>query len=501
MRFEVYKRKLGYKCCEEKGTTKPSIYPCFELVFNDGWNDYGVYSWFALWYFKDKERAPICIGELKIVKRGEDNTFDCIPKAFTDKLPKDFCSLGIQLSYYRKLKESLSREEQNFVLTTINDAAVSKHIQEEFAGENVFVNSLLRDLSSNQALSHAIFVLKGVPEDKAYSFSYNLTINNNNRKELISRWNVTLPFEANVYSRLLGIIGNNGVGKTTLLRNFVDDLLNRNVDVFNNSIPLFDSLCVISSTKHDQYRQLDRADNKYHLAYLDSSKIAEIKDTIRSINVRKTLNGKSLISIYHGLLLTCIGNQINILFEPNEEEEDGKLLPDNLDEIYPILSSGQRQILLMVSNLFAHIHLSSLIIIDEPEVHLHPKALTEFMSVLSNIINLFKSFAVVVTHSPLIVREIITPNVYQMQRLEGDIPSIGKVGFDTFGEDIALLYSRIFGYDENESVFTRIVSELCRKARSANSVIKRLETEMGIDLNLNAKMRVVEIFNRVDQDA
>ena len=42
-------------------------YPCFKLVFNHNWNDYGCYTWFSLWYLeKSNKNNWYYIGDLKI---------------------------------------------------------------------------------------------------------------------------------------------------------------------------------------------------------------------------------------------------------------------------------------------------------------------------------------------------------------------------------------------------------------------------------------------------
>ena len=207
------------------------------------------------------------------------------------------------------------------------------------------------------------------------------------------------------------------------------------------------------------------------------------------------------------MLKNCIGEQIDCLFSYRDEELVNGMLyhqpyidTSRLSDAYCLLSSGQRHILHMMTSLFSHIHMSSLVVIDEPEVHLHPKALIEFMDALQKTMVLFDSFAIIATHSPLIVREIITSNVYRMIRHDLNNSSIAKVSFNTFGEDIALLYARIFHYDEDDSIFTRLISQRAWKYKSADKLINFVENNMG-DIGLNARMRIIEIFNRSHTDA
>lgn len=503
MHFEVYKKSRGQRSDRPSGTTTPKKYPCFELVFNDGWNDYSIYSWFSLWYFSDKEKDPIHFGEVKIIDRDNNNTFDSIPQNFDYSLPDNFCSLGMDINYYKNLCQ-LSQFDRSKLLLCLRDIGIWSRIYEEFAEDSKVESSLLRDMASRQALSHAKFIHSGRPPEEAYSFTFNLSKIEKIDSNIV--WNVNLPFEASDWSRLIGIIGNNGVGKTFLLRNLVRALYYKEKDKFQDKLPLFDNLFVISSSKYDKYRSDDgdiECNETFHITSLDNTTSDELIEDLKGISHRKkTIHSKAYVEVFHDLLKNCIGEQIDCLFSYRDEElangtfyHQPYIDTDKLSDAYGLLSSGQRHILHMMTSLFSHIHMSSLVVIDEPEVHMHPKALIEFMDALQKTMVLFDSFAIIATHSPLIVREIITSNVYRMVRQDSDNPSIAKVPFNTFGEDIALLYARIFHYDEDDSIFTRVISQRASKYRSADKLINFVENEMG-EIGLNARMRIIEIFNR-----
>lgn len=508
MHFEVYRKTEGQRSDRVAGTTKPLQYPCFELVFNYGWNDYDVFSWFSLWYFFDSESDPIHLGEVKIIDRENNNTFDTVPRNFDYALPDNFCSLGMDISYYKNLLK-LNKLDRSKLLLCLRDIGIWSRIYEEFAEDSKLELSLLRDMASRQALSHAKFILSGRPPEEAYSFTFNLSEIENINSNIV--WNVTLPFEANEWSRLIGVIGDNGVGKTFLLRNLVQALYYKETDKFQGKLPLFDNLFVISSSKYDQYKSDDgdiKCNETFHITSLDNTTSMELIEDLKGISHRKkTIHSKAYVEVFHDLLKNCIGEQIDCLFSYQDEELPNGMFyhqpyidTTRLSETYDLLSSGQRHILHMMTSLFSHIHMSSLVVIDEPEVHLHPKALIEFMDALQQTMVLFDSFAIIATHSPLIVREIITSNVYRMVRQDEDNPSIAKVHFNTFGEDIALLYARIFHYDEDDSIFTRLISQRASKFRSADKLINFVENNIG-EIGLNARMRIIDIFNRSHTDA
>lgn len=54
-------------------STKPSSFPSCVLVFNVGWNDFGIQTRFKLYYY-DKDGRGHSIGELKLMKRNCEDT-------------------------------------------------------------------------------------------------------------------------------------------------------------------------------------------------------------------------------------------------------------------------------------------------------------------------------------------------------------------------------------------------------------------------------------------
>ena len=180
-----------------------------------------------------------------------------------------------------------------------------------------------------------------------------------------------------------------------------------------------------------------------------------------------------------------------------QEEEDKEIWTVNKEEISRLvtnLSSGELHTLLLLSHIYANIHLSSLLVIDEPEVHLHPSIIKDFMIFLCDILADFQSFAIVATHTPLIVREIANTNVFLMRRNDGGILQIGTVPFDTFGEDTTRLFQNIFGYDEADSYFIKVVKELRNNIMSYDEIVDYLEQYM--QLSFNSKLLIRDICSK-----
>lgn len=492
----------------------------FVLVFNDNWNDYGLYTSFALWYFPNGEKR--LIGELKIISTKDTVTYKLIKDGFT-KLGDNFCSLGQSVSYYRNLKNLLSEKECADVLTSLRDCAFDKRIYEEFKADDNMNTSLFRESYAIRTFYEAPSILKGRDPEEAYTFKY--TRNNPFDRRLSMDWNVQFDYDSAYFKRCIGIIGENGVGKTRMLSSFTKDFFNSNSLSFSHK-PLFSGIIVINSTKHDRYpseRDIfemrggnnDRLNHHfYRQLSLDAFEdVNNIVDAIVGLSEKPTLRNESIIAWFRRSLISSISPSLDNLFElkqtiKEEQTWDGQTIQkevnswepkskEELNELIRILSSGELHSLALMTFLYANIHLSSLVILDEPEIHLHPSVLINLMNCVYDVLEIYNSYAIIATHSPLIIREIVKKNVYRLKRMDGEVPTLNRVAFDTFGEDIASLYLNIFGYDESNSLFTKVVRKLAysRRKTSTEDIVRIVSDEDRV--NLNARMRITQIIDEV----
>lgn len=499
MYFEVH-NKLTQRADHYNSVTPPEQYPCFELVFNDDWSDYGYRTWFALWYIPEPDEFEL-LGEVKILCEDSADTFEAIPKKFDTRLPDEFCSLGIDLFYYKRIKEVFDGYMSTAweLLAKLNDCAVNVDIKDRFKRLNGYNVSLTRELVSERVLKEARMVLNGRGEEDAFSYKYKFSVPYNEHSEAF--WNVRMLDDAISYRRNYSIVGENGVGKTCLLRSFVKALQQPLNNGFQKR-PLFNCVTVISSSASDGYEKLEDGVipcSLFSLEQTPENKMRIVEKAAKISASCEMLNKHSLITSYRTCLMSFIGDNISEIFVRRIDEENplnSRIVVDEekLLTIMDRLSSGQLNMLAMATFLIADMHTATLVVIDEPEVHLHPSVIVKFMSFLSWILKQYGSYSVIATHSPLVVREMVSGNVYQMMRMEGDIPQIGLVSYDTFGENISSLYRNIFGYDEEGSLFTEVVKRLAAKGKSAEDIERAIYSNSSV--NLNARMRIYDILAR-----
>lgn len=124
-------------------------------------------------------------------------------------------------------------------------------------------------------------------------------------------------------------------------------------------------------------------------------------------------------------------------------------------------SSGQRVYLRFASLALCVISQGSLIVLDEPETHLHPNFISEFMKLVHDLLTATSSIALVATHSPYVVREVPTTCVHVVQRV-GNVPSMGEVHLKTLGASVSSISDAVFG-DATATRFHRILAEKMSK--------------------------------------
>lgn len=100
------------------------------------------------------------------------------------------------------------------------------------------------------------------------------------------------------------------------------------------------------------------------------------------------------------------------------------------------LSSGELAMLRFSAQAIAAIETGSLLLLDEPETHLHPKFVTDLIQDLYSLLKATKSIAIIATHSAYVVREVSRENVKVMGVKDG-LLSFDTPRMQTFGASIA----------------------------------------------------------------
>jgi hypothetical protein len=108
------------------------------------------------------------------------------------------------------------------------------------------------------------------------------------------------------------------------------------------------------------------------------------------------------------------------------------------------LSSGEQVMLRFAAQATLAIEKGSLLLLDEPETHLHPNFISDLMEMLHNLLSATGSIAIVATHSAYVVREVPRRRV-NILTLDERMIDIGPPRMQTFGASIDTISQFVFG--------------------------------------------------------
>ncbi len=142
------------------------------------------------------------------------------------------------------------------------------------------------------------------------------------------------------------------------------------------------------------------------------------------------------------------------------------------------LSSGQRLFSYIVINILGAIRNNSLILIDEPELFLHPNLEVSYISLLKSVLHYFASKAIIATHSLIAVREVPKKCVHVITRTDNGTIAVNPP-FETFGGDIQRISSYVFGDKSVTKPYEEWLRNKVLELGSPENVIAALGNEIN----------------------
>lgn len=476
---------------------------CFVLTFDYGWNDFDYKTRYHLYYYKDRKET--LIGEVKIMKKDVVDTSEVLPSQFYS-LDDSYCSLGNDNEYYRNIAK-IFPESAYIYLGELRDASLYTSVQKRFEDDYIFKKSLLRDNVAELALRMGRYLIYGRENDEtAYSFEYRYTPKyNDDGTETELKFNFShtrLP-----YKRIYALIGENGVGKTTLMKNLIYDIVqdNRKSEErhFIGLPPLFSSVIAITYSPFDTYplnddKELSNRIIDYEYCGLLKHEfvLKNIKDRVETLssNIELALSRTTdfIDRLWQKMMEKVFseGRLDSIFSNPPMRTKVDK---DKLMNLYQNCSSGETIYFESVTAILAKIRLNSILLIDEPEQHLHPTGINMLMTTISEILEQMKSFAIISTHSPYILREVPSSNVMVFHRYENNL-AVSPIGIETFGEDVSVISDMVFDNRSQDKIFESYIERVVKdEGFDYNKSIDALRNN-DIEPSLNTKMIIMTLI-------
>jgi len=443
-------------------------YPCIILKFNN-WNDYSYYTACDVFVYQSQSSPRIAVGPMKIMYRGQkegDWVFHDGPNSF-NKLNSSFCSLSSELNFYKKLNE-ISREFAVSFLTAMNDAVYSSRIWNDFESESCFKVSLLRDRLDLVEVRDAVQKMFRSRQRRISSFIYTVQLPGavNEHKISFDFRRQTIPYRLNL------LVGPNGAGKTQLLAKMAialsgitaEDALDAAEQIVVDKkihagtvtpTPSFYGVIAISFNAFDKFEVPIPPTNSV-LSYTycgirkEDGTLCSENDLVQRIqNAIEGMDDKQ-----RKILMQSFDNVLGLT-------DAHAFFSSDAASRYEKLSAGQRIILNILTHLIAKLRDRSLVLLDEPETHLHPSLMTTLVSELLRILKLFNSYAIIATHSPIIAQQVPSRSIRIIARV-GDFVEVTKPDIECFGENLSEISNVLFETREYERDYTDIIDKLMK---------------------------------------
>lgn len=166
-------------------------------------------------------------------------------------------------------------------------------------------------------------------------------------------------------------------------------------------------------------------------------------------------------------------------------DSDIFLLGTSAESYYLRFSTGVKFFLHIMSHIIAYNEDNSLLLFDEPENHLHPPMLSFMMNEIRIAIRETHSVMLVSTHSPVILQEMFSSNIYVVDR-RGDQLSFSKPDTETYGENFGYINNLVFRLNSDISNFHDLFDDLyihwhCENIESVDDLIELYQNRLGCE--------------------
>lgn len=490
--------------------------PNMVYLHSNNWDDYGRKTLFFLTVF-DEYGQGHKIGNVKIGFIGQEEgwTKDKIPQKF-DSLPQEFYSLGQDADYYKNLVESFSDTFISNILKALGDVAYNSERFEIAKNEGAFQGSLLRSVGLTSIDNQFKRILRREAPLTEYNFFYE-----KQPDEYYSGFKVGFTVDPNSKpsSNIHILIGRNGVGKTTLLNNMVDSLLSGGSEKHTSgyfaipswlgrstelNVGYFAGLVSVSFSAfdpfipHDDQPHEDAGIRYYYVglkkridqegegqwALKDKKDLSQ--DFTRSLRLCFALSAKRgrWINAVTKLESDLNFAEMDLCQLTNVYDEDLSDTKNHFSEmaakLFERMSSGHAIVLLTISRLVETVEEKTLVLLDEPESHLHPPLLSAFTRALSDLLVNRNGVAIIATHSPVVLQEVPKSCVSILRRTRL-IANVDRPENETFAENVGVLTRDVFGLEVSKSGFHDLLGCSVGQGHSYEEIVDEYRDQLGFE--------------------
>ncbi len=476
------------------------------FLVRDNWNDWGEYRTQLYLIVFDDNGEEHRIGDVKIGQfgLGDEGVPVPLPKQF-EALDESYFSLGQRENYYLTL-HSLGHSTRDRVLAGLRDVAADPDLFARAQEEPSMDRSLLRSVTKDAVRGRLGRLARGDAELSKYAFSYQSGESGGDLPPLdfavVPR---SIP-PTNVHV----LIGRNGVGKThtmaQMLRALVEDDpdAGRFVPAPGNEDPgLFVAVVSVSFSAFDPYESLplpDTPDDQLatrsgrRIDYVGLKQVEADSGEWSTSPKDLAALAKEFVASARACLSDGRANRWRLALNALEADpvfasagvselvrrEPGASWERDARALFKRLSSGHKVVLITITRLVEAVEERTLVLLDEPEAHLHPPLLSAFVRALSDLLVRRNGVAIVATHSPVVLQEVPRSCAWSVRRT-GTRATVERLPIETFGENVGVLTREVFGLEVTQTGFHKMLAEAVAQGLSFEDVIDTFDGQLGTE--------------------
>lgn len=503
-------------------TSVPGLKRCCLLIPND-WDDWFEFeTTFYLEVYDDEGHAHKA-GYVKIGERGlkakprspgdklQGFRYPQVPPLSRECLPDNLFSLGQDETYYETIHQ-LPETLRIAVLHGMRDIAYNLAIFLEIENEAVTIRSLLREIPADIVRGRLHRLANGDARLTNFYFSYTAVDPRSATPPPILTFRVE-P-ESFPPTNIHVLIGRNGAGKSRLMQKLARALLGRpndpndpfgvlTIETPDTTTGSFAGVVFVSFSAFDNFELGKEQSDRVRATQVG------LRDYASPTRPAPTRSPPELADDFVASFARCREglrrdrwwqavwalNSDDLFAEANATG----LLDPNLfnwreeaKRFFRKLSSGHAIVLLTITRLVELVDERTLILLDEPEAHLHPPLLSAFVRSLSQMLVRRNGVAVVATHSPVVLQEVPASCVTKLWR-SGLVSRADRPETETFGENVSVLTREVFELEVTKSGFHRLIAEAIEeRGLTYNEVQALFNEQLGAEAKALAKALVVE---------
>jgi predicted ATPase len=489
-------------------------------------------------YFVKAKNVVKQIGDLKIIIKEESN-LDSLFKDEGKKIKETetydithliqtrmALSIPSNIDYYKAIASIFDKDEAISFLKDVRDISYNRSRLNVFKRWTGF-SKFIRDNSSNKSIiENGVSIATG-----DYKIGSLVNISLDSLGDSFEPFQFSFRKGGYFTEDINLLIGKNGLGKTHILKYVCEVITGLRQD---KNKPLLNKLIVVSfspfenfSTKRELIKLISLKNNKKNK--LESLDVMEVEDysyigfrdldggfdknwpgffaaksvvdaikydneiawwldgefskfetLFTTLKIAMDFDSIALNNISGDLVKVTLDNYKKINFDECGELNFQLGLTFFKDNEVVNMSSGQKIFSYMIPSIISEVQDESLLIIDEPELYLHPALEIALIEMLKTVLSKTHSFAIIATHSAVIAREVKSHCVRVLRETDGGT-MINNPSIETYGESLDEIVGEVFGDYFIKKPYQDEIDSILQSSDDMTKTLNMLSKEVGDD--------------------